>query len=204
MSSPRSGWPSVTRKFPVNSWRCLSLSLLQSPSPSKDLDKGTRGSYPKIRTCPPPPLSPCRCQFKKPKKEYFFRPLRSPASGSPPFSAPTPLGRAPGSSGLRRFHLTKARWRGAATGDPKPTFPPKERDAGPRGSPTRAHAAERTQRGNKAAPGGAPCAPALAASARRSPAPGPGPARQQPRPAPPARRRPRQLLYLLNLAAAGY
>lgn len=70
------------------------------------------------------PLCPTclyRCQSEKPKKEYSFNPSRIPSFISPPFSAPTPPGSAPGSAGLCHFHLTKARRRGAAwRGDGRP------------------------------------------------------------------------------------
>lgn len=100
----------------------------------------------------------------------MFNPVRSPASTSPPFSALTPPGSAPGSSGLGlSFSPDKSV---AAAGDPGQRFSQgkgtrvlAERRSGPPQSPTR---------GNKAQPPAEPrCAPALAAPPAGPPRPGP-------------------------------
>lgn len=130
---------------------------------------GPRGVYPKIHTRPAMfylalPLS------EKPKKEYSCNPIRSPAFISPPFSAPTPPGSAPGSSGLCHFHPTKA-WR-RGDGRPRQHFSQRRQTRVPAARPFGA-SANPTHPGNKSGRGAAGRSPQRSPRAPRASPPRP-------------------------------
>lgn len=207
--------PRMTLRSPARPRRChrhrqggrLSLGnfpeipVYLSPSnpPPKDSDKGTRDS--EVSFSVPLPLAAVNLRTLK---RSLFQPPGEPRLCLSALLHDYPSRQRPGSA----VNFTRQKRSGGAI--PGQRFSPKKRDACPRGAPTRglyqAHqAGEQSGRARRhAAPGATPCAPALAAPPAGPRSPGPGPAGQQPRPAPPDRPRPRQLLYLLNLAAAGY
>lgn len=86
VSSPPSVWPSVTWKFPVNSRRCPSLSLPQTPRP-RNQTRGRRAATPRFGSVILRPTCLGRCQFENPKKEEYFS---TPLGALPPALRPSP------------------------------------------------------------------------------------------------------------------
>ena len=86
VSSPPSVWPSVTRKFPVNSRRSPSLSLLQTPRP-RNQTRGRGAATPRFGSVLLRPTCLGRCQFENPKKEEYFSTL---LGALPPALRPSP------------------------------------------------------------------------------------------------------------------
>lgn len=116
------------------------------------------------------PTCLCLCQFEKPKKEYFFNPMRSPASISSARSAPTPPGSAPSSYRICHFHLTKAWWRARRRATPASVSPKGDSRVSPRlahSGPLQIPPPRETKppgRGETQPPAGPPCTPARAAA----------------------------------------
>lgn len=193
----------------MNSWRCLSLSLLQTPR-QRNQTRGREVATPRFTDVLFRPTGLGRCQFENPKRSI----ISTPFGARPRLSAlvgADPSRQRPRLFWALSYSPDKSVAAGRGDGRPRRHFSlrrgtrvPATRPFGASAKPTdpRNKAAERGEA--RAGPPAAPRAPQPAPPHPPVPAPGPGPAGQQPRPGPPARRRPRQLLYLLNLAAAGY